>query len=307
MTSFKCGGMTLGFSWAHVLGDAFSLSQYLNLLGQIMIAPDHQPPTNSLPTLLPKLAETNKANKPNNPSSLLVEPLSVKWVEPVGDHWITANNCTMENYSFHITAQQLKAMSSKMSFKIPLFESLSAIFWQCLTRIRKGSEEPKTVTIICRNREKKGGSSTYLISNYNQTISTVQVDFSVTEADPKELAAMIMEQKKVDEKSKIEEMVKQDQGMSDLIIYGANLTFVDLGEADLYGFELKKQKPAFVNYTIDGVGDEGVILVMKGPPSGKVNDDDGDIGDEGRTVTVILPKNQIMMLKDELRSEWSIA
>ncbi|XP_043708453.1 protein ECERIFERUM 26-like [Telopea speciosissima] len=292
MTTFKCGGKALGFSWAHVLGDAFSLSEFLNLLGQIMSG--HHPPNS--PTL-PKPAESKATNKPNNPQSFLVEPLSVKRVEPVGDHWIAANNCKMENYSFHITAQQLKAMSSKKFFpttKIPLFESLSAVFWQCLARVREGSE-PKTLT-ICRNREKE---ITNLSSN-KQTINTVQVDFSVTEADPNVLAEMIMESQKVDETNKIEEMVEQDQGLSDLIIYGANLTFVDLEKADLYGLELKKQKPSFVNYTIDGVGDEGLILVMKDHP-GNVN------GDEGRTVTVILPENQILKLKDELGREWSIA
>ena len=44
-------------------------------------------------------------------------------------------------------------------------------------------------------------------------------------------------------------------------MYGANLTFVNLEEADFYGMELKGQKPVHVSYFIDGVGDEGVVLV----------------------------------------------
>ncbi|KAJ4955566.1 hypothetical protein NE237_012349 [Protea cynaroides] len=292
VTIFKCGGMALSFSWAHVLGDAFSLSKFLNLLSQIMAG--HQPPNSPLPK-----PET-KVSKSNNSSLLAVELRSVKRVEPVGDHWITANNCKMENYSFQITDQQLEVLSSKLfqTAQITPFESLSALFWQCLASITEGSE-PKTVT-ICRkdsdNREKET-----LISN-NPIINTVQVDFSVAEADPKELAALIMEQK-VDEKSKIEALVQQDEGLTDLIMYGANLTFVDLEEADLYGLELKKEKPVFVNYTIDGVGDEGLILVMKGLR----NVSDGSNGGEGRTVTVVLPKNQILKLKEKLQKEWSIA
>ncbi|XP_042487734.1 protein ECERIFERUM 26-like [Macadamia integrifolia] len=284
MTTFQCGGVALSFSWAHVLGDAFSLSEFLYLWSQIMAG--HQPPNSPLPK-----PET-KASKSKNSSGFAVEPLSVKRVEPVGDHWIAANTGKMENYSFQITAQQLKVMISKMfqTSQIRPFEFLSAVFWKYLARIREGSE-PKTVTISRKdshNREKG------TLCN-NQIINTVQAYFSVAEANPKDLVELIMEQK-IDEKRKIEELVEQDGGLSDLIMYGANLTFLDLEEADLYGLELKKEKPVFVNYTIDGVGDEGLILVMKAPS-----------GAGSWTVTVILPENEILKLNDELQREWSIA
>ncbi|KAF8393998.1 hypothetical protein HHK36_020200 [Tetracentron sinense] len=102
--------------------------------------------------------------------------------------------------------------------------------------------------------------SRHLVSNqvigpelYYSPLVFIQVDFSVVESDPKELAALVVEQT-MDEKSQIEEEVEKGQGLSDFIMYGSNLTFVNLEEADLYGLELKGQKPVFVNYMIDGVG-----------------------------------------------------
>ena len=52
-----------------------------------------------------------------------------------------------------------------------------------------------------------------------------------------------------------------ERWVSNFIMDGANLTFVNLEEADFYGMELKGQKPVHVSYFIDGVGDEGVVLV----------------------------------------------
>ncbi|KAF8394024.1 hypothetical protein HHK36_020226 [Tetracentron sinense] len=57
----------------------------------------------------------------------------------------------------------------------------------------------------------------------NQIISVVKADFSVVESDPKELAALVVEQT-MDEKSQIEEEVEKGQGLSDFIMYGSNLT-----------------------------------------------------------------------------------
>ena len=42
----------------------------------------------------------------------------------------------------------------------------------------------------------------------------------------------------VDGRSQIEELVESDGGVSDFIVYGAKLTFVDLEEANYYPYQL---------------------------------------------------------------------
>lgn len=69
-------------------------------------------------------------------------------------------------------------------------------------------------------------------------------------------------------------------------------------EIELYGLELKGQNPAYVDYSIHGVGEEGAILVLPGP--------DG-AGNGGRVLTVISPEDEIPKLQEVLGSDWSIA
>ncbi|OVA01849.1 Transferase [Macleaya cordata] len=296
-TWFKCGGLSVGLSWAHVLGDAFAASNFINMWGQGMAG---HLPTKSLP--LPKSQTQTQTMKAEiQPSSAAeTEPFSVKRVEPVGDHWVAANTCKMETFSFQITASQLHHLQSEISSKsdgtdkIPTFEALSAVIWQCIAKTREG-QEPKMVT-ICRNDSPKRDDD---VSSNNQILSVVEADFSVAVAEVSELAALIIK-KSVEEKSLIEETVEKDQGLSDFLVYGANLTFVDLEEVGLYGLELKGHKPVFANYTIHGVSNEGVVLVLPGPEDFK------EAGGSGRTVTVILQENQVTQLREELKKEWCI-
>ncbi|XP_077234119.1 HXXXD-type acyl-transferase family protein [Tasmannia lanceolata] len=281
LTWFKCGGMSLGFSWSHVIGDAFTAVKFINMWGQLMAG-------NPLPQSI-QLPRT-KVEKPTNVPSATSNPLSVKQVEPVGDTWLTANNSKMESFSFHISNTQLKHLQSKINSQIAPFEAISALIWQCLAQFG-GEREPKLVTVCRKGPHAK---SNEILSN-KQVIITIKADFSIAKAKLSELAALIAKGA-TDESKEIEEMMEREDGLSDLIIYGANLTFVNLEEVEFYGLELKGQKPIFVNFSMEGVGDEGVVLVLPAPESGK-----GDNG--GRIVTVILPENQVLQLKNELKRE----
>uniref|UniRef100_A0A5B7BV86 Protein ECERIFERUM 26-like n=1 Tax=Davidia involucrata TaxID=16924 RepID=A0A5B7BV86_DAVIN len=291
LTWFKCGGVSVGLCWAHVLGDAFSAVDFINMWGQF--AAGHKPPR----PLSSDQSHTKIENSPN-PAMHFQDPLSIKRVSPVGDNWITTNNCKMEPFSFHVTATQLSHLQSKVcgggngNDRIPPFESLCAIIWQCVAKVRDGSE-PKIVT-ICKNGPPNHKNC---IFGNGQVISVVKADFSIIEANPKELAELVIN-RAVNETSQIEEAIGRDQGSSDFILYGANLTFVDMEGANFYGLEFKGQKPIDVNYTIDGVGDEGVVLVLPGKK-------DGDAA--GRIVTIMMPENQVMELKSQLKVEFSIA
>lgn len=289
LTRFKCGGMSVGLSWAHVLGDAYFASEFINMWGKTMGGQDREAP--------PNLAQYRKIETSPSPKKLRKDPLSIKWVDPVGDNWIATSNNKMDTFSFHVSAKQLSQLQSnisgpKNSDRVPPFESLCAVIWHCVAKVKNGPE-PKVVTIVKYDscKKKKG------IFNDNQVISIVKGEFSIIDSDLKELATLVMDNA-VDEREKIEETLESENGLSDVIMYGANLTFVDMEEATFYDMKVKGQTPTHVSYSVDGVGDEGVILVLPTPKDGR----------GGRFVTITLPENELLDLKYELKKNdlWSI-
>ncbi|XP_007034236.2 PREDICTED: protein ECERIFERUM 26 [Theobroma cacao] len=286
VTWFKCGGISVGMSWAHILGDAFSASDFINSWGQYMAGLKLNGPL----TLSESVA---KIEKPDDPTQLAKEPLSAKQVNPVGDLWVTANNCKMETFSFFLSKLQLLTLHVKIcgedgGKKISPFESVCAVIWQCIARVKE-AYEPQIVT-VCR---KDPYHDTNVPSN-SQIISAVKANFSVTEADLNKLAMLLAEDQGLDERNKIEAAVEKENGVTDYIMYGTNLTFVNLEDVGLYELELKGHKPMFAYYSIQGVGDEGAVLFLPGPPS---TESDG----KERLVTITLPEDQLLKLKSELK------
>ncbi|KAB1213589.1 Protein ECERIFERUM 26 [Morella rubra] len=225
VTYFKCGGISLGLRWAHILGDAFSAADFMNKWGK-SVAGLQSNKHNFLKS--DTLTERSK----DHPKPLPQEPLSVKRVDPVGDHWIIPINSKMAMFSFQVTATQLANLQLEISGpnqidQIPVFESLCAIIWKSLA---KGA-----------------------VLN-TQIISKVKAgSFSITETDPRKLATLLLNEA-VDERSLIEELVEKDHGLSDFVVYRAKLTFVDLEEADFYGLELNGDRWRSQDFPILGGG-----------------------------------------------------
>ncbi|KAK6122868.1 hypothetical protein DH2020_043394 [Rehmannia glutinosa] len=286
LTKFKCGGTAVGLSWAHVLGDAFSAAEYMNMLGRVVAGYGQERPINL----------GHNLTKPTNPNGLpkvVEEPLSIKRVDPVGDNWVNVTKSKMEPFSFNVTPTQLSHLQTKLNTNA--FEALSAIIWQCIAKIRGEEFEPRVVT-ICKKSEQH---MTYGNLRNSQVVSVVKVDFPIAEANPSELAALVKNEAS-DERRKIEEAMERDSGLPDFVVYGANLTFVNLEDANFYEFEYRGQKPVSVSYRIDGVGENGAILVLPGPTGGRKNDG-------GRTVMAIMPENEIIGIKSELEKEGLMA
>lgn len=287
-TWFKCGGISVGLSWSHILGDTFSATDFINKWGQILA--EH-----SRHIELPGTKNDYKF-----PSAIAKIPVSIKMVDPVGDYWLAISKSKMQIHSLHLTAEKLNHLLSKasqgsieLSAKLKRFDVISAVIWKSLAKVRSESE-PKTVT-ICRNDPSFDRRP---LSN-SQVITTVEAaNLNVSEANLLELVNLIAE-KQEDERRLIEEFMENDKSKSDYIMYGANLTFVDLEEAKIYDLEINGHKPVFANYSLNGVGDEGAVLVLRGPPSNNAKED-------GRMVNLILPENEVEELKDELRKEWSL-
>ncbi|KAJ0093155.1 hypothetical protein Patl1_26069 [Pistacia atlantica] len=281
ITWFKCGGMSLGLSCCHILGDVFSVCDFMNKWNPFMTTSN----ASTLPNLTKSPSPKSQTSKPlPNPKN----PLSIKRVDPVGDHWVTPNNCKMDSFSFHLTPTQISHLQSKISGKIPIFETLCAIIWQCVAQIRDGSG-PNKVT-ICK-KDPHNWKNNAKLSN-SQIISCVEANIQIKDANLEQLAAILVNEG-VDERGEIEEAMERENGVGDFIVYGANLTFVNMEEADVYGLELKAD---FVSFGIQGVGDEGSVVVM---PEAK--DLDKDVGKLGRFVTITLPEDEIVKLKPEFK------
>ncbi|OWM76767.1 hypothetical protein CDL15_Pgr004979 [Punica granatum] len=283
ITQFKCGGFSLSLNWAHILGDVFAVVDFINKWGQMLagLQKDHPEPPKSNTVILETPMKADR------------EPISVRRVGPVGDHWIYCPGRKKGTFTFHLTSSQLTHLRSKFfghmkSGRVPPYESLCTILWQCIANVKE--EEPKVVT-ICKNDPSKRAIG--VLSN-SQKISVVRTDSSIKGSDPCEILGLLVDQA-MEETAQIEEAVERDNGVSDFIIYGANLTFLDIGEANLYELELNGLKPIFADYAIGGVGEEGVVLVHPGPKGAKLS------GDGGRVVTVILPENLLPALKGELK------
>ncbi|XP_057783664.1 protein ECERIFERUM 26-like [Salvia miltiorrhiza] len=279
ITNFKCGGVAVGLSWAHVLGDAFSAAKFINMLGRAVSGFKPDRPINLPQTL----------NRPSNPRGLPKsgsDPLSVKRVDPVGDNWVHAAPCKMDTFSFDVKISHLR---SKLGGDFPPFEALAAVIWQCVARVRA---EARVVNVFRRSEENSGNGT---LGN-TQIVSVAKADFAVAEANPSELVRLLRDEAS-DDRRMIDEVVERDGGLSDFIVYGANLSFVNLEEATFYDFECNGQKPVRVVYRVDGVGEKGAVLVLPGVVE----------GGGGRLVTVMLPENEVAGVKSELKREGVMA
>ncbi|KAK4781664.1 hypothetical protein SAY86_015766 [Trapa natans] len=285
ITIFKCGGFALSLNWAHILGDALSVVDFINRWAQIISGL----PADGLKQLH---VSDRSSTAQKTPTKANQEPVSLIPVEPVGDMWTYSPKCKMGTFALHLTLPHLKHLRSKFfghvkPEKVPLFESICAIFWRWIADVKEG--EPQVVTVCKGDPSKRAIRS---ISN-SQKISAVRADFSVKGSDPHELLCLLVD-RATWENAQIEEVVERDYGVSDFIIYGGNLTFVDIGEADLYGIELKEHKPLFADYTIEGLGDEGVIVILPAPNDPKSS---GDHDTGGMIVTMTLPESLLSKLK----------
>lgn len=292
----------MGLSWAHILGDAFSASEFMNMLGQYMQGSPGQSLTSHHQQ--PKIICLQDPPQPEYPPpNTTREPVSVKRVNPVGSHWvIPSTNCKIGTFTFNLSPKQVDQLHSRVhgskmndnNSTSPCFEVITTIMWKSIAKIRKDLDT--NVVTICRPRTTKR----HKIVPYNgQVIGTVEVTFSVSSADPMELIQLVVENV-VDESDMVEELVNKEMGKHDFVVYGANLTFVDMEEANVYGFEIKGRRPRFASYTIGGIGDKGVIVLLPGPKNGI------DGGNGNKLIMTFLPEDEIELLKSELKEEWCI-
>ncbi|KAI3738848.1 hypothetical protein L2E82_29038 [Cichorium intybus] len=289
LTKFTCGATSVGLSWSHVLGDTFSAVVFMKLWAETIAC---RYPAQSLTMAQQQTQGFNIQSR--NPN---VDPFSVKRVGPVGDLWSTTGNSKMETFSLYISMPELTRLQAqirqeKADPQIPPFESICVVIWNCLGKITHKSRL-QAVTVCksdLRNRTKE------IITNTSQIIGMVKTDVPISECTPMQLGLLMMNQV-VDERMKIEEAMESDDKLPDFLIYGANLTFVDLSDVSFYEIEVRGQKPVYVNCVIDNIHNEGAVLVLPTPKGCS----------DGRIVNITLPEDKVVELKVALKEHWCIA
>uniref|UniRef100_A0A0D9W9B2 Uncharacterized protein n=1 Tax=Leersia perrieri TaxID=77586 RepID=A0A0D9W9B2_9ORYZ len=268
VTSFKCGGMALGFSWAHLIGDVASATNCFNTWAQILSGKKPHPTT---------------LEPPNKPLAAVVAaaaapPRSVKPVGPIEDHWLVPSGRAMASYSFHVTEPALKRLQS--SAAAGTFELVAAVLWQTVARIRP-SKDVTTVTVVRTDTAARSGKS--LANEQLLGYASSSSSAPVAKAGVAELAALLAKGNVVDETDAVAAFT------GDVLVYGgASLTLVDMEAVRPYELELKGQRPVHVEFGMDGVGEEGAVLVQP------------DAGGRGRVVTAVLPKDEVDALRAAL-------
>lgn len=273
----------MGMRWAHVLGDAFAALECINMWGKIMA--NQVAPSQLLTT--PTSISHHHHNSP--PLALAV----AKLLEPVGDNWLVPSKSKMQTHTLHITEKQLSNLLSRErnKYKAEPFQIISAIVWKSMAKI-KGT---KIVTVCENTKLNHKIDEDEMPSNAHLVIGVVEAETTsrIADADPLEIAKLIAENF-VDQTNLIEKRIEEENGILDLVVYGSNLTFLNLEGVDVYGLQLNGRRPIFGNISIGGVGDEGAVVVA------------ADASGGGRVLNVILPEDQLHHLKNELRVDWAI-
>lgn len=267
ITKFKCGGMALGFSWAHLIGDVASATTCFNHWAKILAG------ENPGDVVVNPTNEPQHRAPPGTPA-----PRSVKPVGPVEDYWLVPSGADMACYSFHVTEAALEKLQQEEDPTGRPFELISALLWQTVAKIRV-TKEVKTVTVVRTDVAARSGNS---LANEQKVGYVDATGYSPAKADVSDLAALLAD-------SVVDETAAVAAFPGDVVVYGgANLTFVDMEQVDLYGLELNGRRPAHVEYGMDGVGEEGAVLVQP------------DAGGQGRVVTAVLPRDEVGALRAAL-------
>ncbi|ONM14046.1 Orf protein [Zea mays] len=236
-----------------------------------------------------KKPEATVLTPPNQPlqGQSPAAPRSVKQVGPMEDLWLVPAGRDMACYSFHVSDAVLKKLHQQQNGRqdaaAGTFELVSALVWQAVAKIRGDVD---TVTVVRADAAARSGKS---LANEMKVGYVESAGSSPAKTDVAELAALLA-------KNVVDETAAVAAFQGDVLVYGgANLTLVDMEQVDLYGLEIKGQRPVYVEYGMDGVGDEGAVLVQP--------DADG----RGRLVTVVLPGDEIDSLRAALGSALHVA
>ncbi|CAO2209795.1 unnamed protein product [Urochloa humidicola] len=287
ITSFKCGGMALGFTWAHLIGDIPSAAACFSTWAQLFSGKNPPAPTLRDPLTMPPPPPAAPA------TATALAPPSVKaTAAPVGDHWVVPTARDMVPFSFHVTEQQLKGLQLGRQVA-GTFELVAALTWHALAAIRGPDEEEATRTVtVVKTADHLAPPAAMGLTNEHRighVVVAAGSSPSPAAADVSDLAALLAKVS-LGGAGAVAAAAFAGAEDADVVVYGANLTFVDAEGLDVYGgLELGARRPAHVEYAVDGVGDGGVAVVHR------------DAGGRGRTVAAVVRRGEADRLRAALR------
>ncbi|CAO2164012.1 unnamed protein product [Urochloa humidicola] len=283
VTSFKCGGMALGFTWAHLIGDIPSAAACFSTWAQLFSGKKPPAPTLRDPLTMPPPAAA--------PATATAPPSVKPTAAPVGDHWTVPTTHDMVPCSFHVSEQQLKGLQAGL--QVGTFELVAALMWRVLAAIRGPEEEmTRTVTVV---KTTSDGRRLGLTNEHHIGHVAATGLLSPAVADVTTLAVLLAEVS-LHEVGAVAEAALAGADDADVVVYGANLTFVDTEGLDVYGrLELGARRPAHVEYAVDGVGDGGTAVVHR------------DASGRGRTIAAVVRRGEADGLRAALRDALNVA
>lgn len=289
--------MALGFTWAHLIGDIPSAVASFRKWAQVLGGNKAPAPTLRDPLAVPPSAP---------PTSVTVPPSVKATAAPVGDHWVVPTTHDMVSLSFHVTEQQLQelrlsATKGHRREVVGPFELVSALMWRALAAIRGPEEEEatRTVTVVKTGAAPTSGGGAGprpALTNEHRIGHVVFATggSSPATADVAKLAALLAGAH-LEEASAVAAAAFAGADDADVVVYGANLTFVDAEGLEVYELELAGRRPAHVEYAVDGVGDGGAAVVHR------------DAGGRGRTVAAVLRRGEADRLRAAIRDALRVA
>nr|AJP06255.1 CHAT5 [Pinus tabuliformis] len=268
-TRFKCGGVAIGVSWSHVLGDAFSASVFMKEWGESYRRNRSKP--------CPATCTEHRAEKsrwaPNNQFHK--------------DLWVNTQqeNTMMETASFRLSETMVyylmsQAQDSKSLKPVTPFVAISAFVWKSI--LKAHPERRYHNALICTNVSKYKKASSRL-GNINQILTQVQIS---NENGSIELSNLDL--------CKIAQLIQNGgqrtsmNGDGAALVYGSDLTFLNLEHLPCYDLVLEQEGPVHVSYTVEPVGDNGMVIIIPSSEGGK-----------SRVVKVSLYKDELVTLKEE--------
>jgi len=294
-SSFKCGGMALGFTWAHLIGDTPSAATCFSTWAQLLSGKKAPAPTLRDPHTKPPSAAPAGATAP---------PSVKATAAPVGDDWRVPTACEMVPFSFHVTEQQLKrlllgAPAGRRHHQVGTFELVAALVWRAVAAIRGPGEEEatRTVTVVKTTdpaAAPTGDGRLGLTNEHRIGHVVAPTGLLPAAADVAELAA-VLAGASLDGAGAVAAAALAGADDADAVVYGANLTFVDAEGVDAYGLELGARRPAHAEYAVDGTGDGGAAVVHR------------DAGGRGRTVAAAVRRGEADRLRAVLRDALRVA
>ncbi|KAH9296857.1 hypothetical protein KI387_028539, partial [Taxus chinensis] len=166
ITRFKCGGISVGLAWAHILVDALSAASFMNAWGEILRGK----------TVTTSPCMTNLFIQPAAPSWKASSEAHKRYGSTIvenfdKDIWALDNKNALGRTTFCFNDAKIKDMVLEMQailggFPITPFEMIAALIWVAIAKIR-GPQGSKTLTISRDNRAAIDGSITSSRGSYH--------------------------------------------------------------------------------------------------------------------------------------------